>query len=146
MSRPIGELDRPIPLKKKAHTVLLLLLAILTPLSAIAADRPNLMILMLEYAGLSDLGCYGGRSLTPHMDSLATEGMRFTDCHATAPYCSPSRIGMMTGRCPIRAGIFNFLDPGTSMHLQAKEVTIANLSHDAGYSTAHFGKWRNHPA
>ncbi len=71
------------------------------------------------------------------MDSLATEGMRFTDCHAAAPNCSPSRIGMMTGRSPIRAGIFNYLDPDTPMHLQAKEVTIANLLHDAGYSTAH---------
>ena len=48
---------------------------------------------------------------------------------------------MLTGRSPIRAGIFNFLNEGTPMHLQAQEVTIANLLQDAGYATGHFGKW-----
>jgi arylsulfatase A len=99
------------------------------------------MILMLDDAGWADLGVYGSRSKTPNMDRLAAEGMRFTDCHAAAPNCSPSRIGMLTGRSPIRAGIFNYLNEGTPMHLQAHEVTIANLLHDAGYATGHFGKW-----
>lgn len=99
------------------------------------------MILMLDDAGWTDLGIYGSRIQTPNMDRLALDGMRFTDCHAAAPNCSPSRVGMLTGRSPIRAGIFNFLNPGTPMHLQAKEVTIANLLQDDGYATGHFGKW-----
>ena len=106
-----------------------------------AQGKPNFLILMLDDAGWTDLSSYGSRSQTPHMDRLAQDGMRFTDCHAAAPNCSPSRIGMLTGRSPIRAGIFNFLNPGTPMHLQAEEVTVANLLQDAGYATGHFGKW-----
>ena len=128
-------------MNNKIPAFLLLLLTILTPLFAIAAERPNFMILMLDDAGWTDLSSFGSRTQTPHMDSLAAEGMRFTDCHAAAPNCSPSRIGMLTGRSPIRAGIFNFLNEGTPMHLQAQEVTIANLLQDAGYATGHFGKW-----
>lgn len=126
-------------MKKLLLPLFLLLVANLTWLSA--QSRPNFLILMLDDAGWTDLSSYGSRIQTPNMDSLAAQGMRFTDCHAAAPNCSPSRIGMLTGRSPIRAGIFNFLNPGTPMHLQAEEVTIANLLQDAGYATGHFGKW-----
>ncbi len=125
----------------KIRILLITLLVTLLNSSLYGEDRPNFLILMLDDAGWTDLSSYGSRIQTPHMDSLADEGMRFTDCHAPAPNCSPSRIGMLTGRSPIRAGIFNYLNPGTPMHLQAEEVTIANLLQDAGYATGHFGKW-----
>ncbi|MDA0350141.1 MAG: sulfatase-like hydrolase/transferase [Verrucomicrobia bacterium] len=121
-------------------SLVFLVLTWICPLSS-ADDRPSFLIMMLDDAGWSDLSVYGSRIQTPNMDQLAAEGMRFTDCQAAAPNCSPSRIGMLTGRSPIRAGIFNYLDPGTPMHLQAQEVTIANLLRDAGYATGHFGKW-----
>jgi len=119
----------------------LLLAIIWFPFLVAAAERPNFVILMLDDAGWTDLSVYGSRIQTPNMDSLADEGMRFTDCQAAAPNCSPSRIGMLTGRSPIRAGIFNFLNPGTPMQLQAHEVTLPNILQDAGYATGHFGKW-----
>ncbi len=128
-------------MKQLLRIPLLVLLTILTPLLATADDRPNFMIIMLDDAGWTDLSSYGSRIQTPHMDGLAEQGMRFTDCHSAAPNCSPSRIGMLTGRSPIRAGIFNFLNAGTPMHLQANEVTLPNLLQDAGYATGHFGKW-----
>ena len=126
---------------KKISVSLVFLLLIWFSGQLTADDRPNFMILMLDDAGWTDLSSFGSRIQTPHMDSLAEQGTRFTDCHAAAPNCSPSRIGMLTGRSPIRAGIFNFLNPGTPMHLQAEEVTLPNLLQDAGYATGHFGKW-----
>lgn len=130
-----------LSMKKYLILFLSVLLWAASPLLFSADTRPNLLILMLDDAGWTDLSSYGSRILTPNMDQLAAEGMRFTDCHAAAPNCSPSRVGMLTGRSPIRAGFFNYLDPGTPMHLEAHEITIANLLQDAGYATGHFGKW-----
>lgn len=122
------------------HT-LVVLVVFQFSITANSETRPNLLILMLDDAGWTDLSSYESRIQTPHMDQLAAEGMRFTDCHAAAPNCSPSRVGMLTGRSPIRAGIFNYLDSRTPMHLEAHEITMANLLQSAGYATGHFGKW-----
>ena len=108
---------------------------------ATANDRPNILVLLLDDAGWTDVGCFGSQIETPNIDRLADQGMRFTDCHSAAPNCSPSRAGLLTGRTPSRVGIYSYLPPQHVMHLRSEEITLAELLKDAGYRTGHFGKW-----
>jgi len=113
--------------------------AALAPFSraAPARRRPNFVVILADDLGYADLGCQGAADLrTPHIDSLARRGVRFTDFHANAPMCGPSRVALMTGRYPERAGVK--LNSGT---MPPSEITIARLLHDAGYATGVFGKW-----
>ena len=117
---------------------------ILCAFSLTAADRkPNVIIIYTDDQGSVDLNCYGSKDLvTPHMDGLAKRGVRFTQFYASAPVCSPSRAGLLTGRYPVRAGM-----PGNAgstkgkAGLAASEVTIAETMKAGGYKTAHIGKW-----
>ena len=121
-----------------------LFILILCALSLTAADRkPNVIIIYTDDQGSVDLNCYGSKDLlTPHMDGLAKRGVRFTQFYASAPVCSPSRAGLLTGRYPVRAGM-----PGNAgstkgkAGLAASEVTIAETMKAGGYKTAHIGKW-----
>lgn len=109
---------------------------------SVAAERPNFLIILCDDLGYGDLGCFGHKSIkTPHLDKLATQGIRFTDCYASAPVCSASRAGLMTGRTPSRVGVYDWIPPGHVMHLRKEEVTIATLLKEAGYATCHVGKW-----
>ena len=117
-------------------------------LSACAADAvakdsaPNIVIMLCDDLGYGDLGCYGHPSIqTPHLDELAQQGMRLTDFYATAPVCSSSRAGLLTGRTPSRLGVYDWIPAGHVMHLRPSEQTIASLLRDAGYATCHVGKW-----
>ena len=92
--------------------------------------------------GSKDIGCYGGPVKTPVLDSWRRSGVRFTDFHAGAAVCSPSRATLITGRQHLRTGIYGVLqDHMHNMHLLEREVTIAEVLQQAGYGTAHFGKW-----
>ena len=106
-----------------------------------SADRPNFLMILLDDSGWTDFGCYGSQIQTPNIDRVAEQGMRFTDCHAAAPNCSPSRTGLLTGRTPSRVGMYSYIPPDHPMHLPASEITVAKLLKDAGYHTGHFGKW-----
>src|SRR5688572_9488199 len=76
----------------------------------LAADRPNFVVIWCDDLGYGDLGCFGHAAIkTPRLDRLASEGIRFTDCYAAAPVCSSSRAGLMTGRCPARSGIYDWI-------------------------------------
>lgn len=104
--------------------------------------RQNIVVVLCDDLGYGDLGCYGHRHIqTPNLDRLAAEGMQFTDCYAGAPVCSPSRAGMLTGRTPYRCGVYDWIPLDHSMHLKAKEVSVATLLKNAGYATCHVGKW-----
>ena len=104
--------------------------------------RPNVVVLLADDLGSKDLGCYGGPVKTPVLDDLAAKGVRFTDFHAGAAICSPSRATLLTGRQHLRTGIYGVLqDHMHDMHLLKREVTIAEVLQQAGYGTAHFGKW-----
>jgi arylsulfatase A len=103
--------------------------------------RPNFVILLADDLGYGDVGCYGSAIRTPAIDGLAREGMRLTDCYASAPVCSPSRAGMLTGRTPTRLGIHDWIPAGSPVHLRKEEVTIPTLLKQAGYATCHVGKW-----
>ncbi|HAU48172.1 MAG TPA: hypothetical protein DCW57_03750, partial [Planctomycetaceae bacterium] len=105
-------------------------------------SKPNVVILLADDLGSKDLGCYGGPVKTPVLDNLAARGVKFTDFHAGAAVCSPSRATLLTGRQNLRTGIYSVLqDHMHDMHLLEREVTIAEVLQQAGYGTAHFGKW-----
>ncbi|MFV1965399.1 MAG: sulfatase, partial [Pirellulaceae bacterium] len=104
--------------------------------------RPNVVVLLADDLGSKDIGCYGGPVKTPILDKLAAKGVKFTDFHAGAAVCSPSRATLLTGRQNLRTGIYGVLqDHMHEMHLLEREVTIAEVLQEAGYGTAHFGKW-----
>jgi arylsulfatase A len=104
--------------------------------------RPNVLIILCDDLGYGDLGCYGHPMIrTPNLDKLASQGVRFTQCYAAAPLCSPSRAGLMTGRTPSRSGVYSWISQDNPMHLPASELTLATLLKRVGYRTAHVGKW-----
>lgn len=109
-------------------------------------ERPNIIVIMADDLGYGDLSSYDGWIQTPHIDRLASRGLRFTDFHSSGNVCSPTRAGLMTGRYQQRAGIPGvvFADPKRAQHLhglQQSETTFGELFSDAGYQTAIFGKW-----
>jgi len=104
--------------------------------------KPNIVILLADDLGYSDLSCYGSTNvLTPVLDSLAAKGMKFTDFYAGSCVCSPSRAALMTGKNATRTGIYSWIPADEPMHLRLSEVTIPEILKEAGYQTAHFGKW-----
>jgi len=104
--------------------------------------RPNIIFVLADDLGYSELGCYGNTfNETPNLDRMATEGMRFTDAYAAAPVCSPYRAALMTGQAPARVGITDYLRPNDPKHLSTDHVTIAEALKGAGYATGIIGKW-----
>jgi arylsulfatase B len=124
---------------------LMLLLSASVVLAA-AAEQPNIIILFADDLGYGELSCQGNPEIpTPHIDSIASNGVRFTDGYVAGPNCSPSRAGLLTGRTPTRFGYeFNptgALNEEPGIGLPIEEVTIAEALHDAGYTTGLIGKW-----
>lgn len=122
-----------------------LLLGLLLVGAAVAAP-PNFILIVADDLGYGDLGCYGGKARTPHLDRLAAEGVRFTDFHSNGSVCSPTRAALLTGRYPHRLGIETALptdwhDNGLGAPRNRDQVTVAARLRTAGYATAIFGKW-----
>jgi arylsulfatase A len=109
---------------------------------AIAAERPNVVILLSDDLGVRDIGCYDGPVKTPTLDKLAASGSRFRQFYSGAAVCSPSRATLLTGRHHIRTGVYSWIYNETQKsHLLEREVTLPELLKKEGYATAHFGKW-----
>ncbi|HXG62690.1 MAG TPA: arylsulfatase [Planctomycetota bacterium] len=108
------------------------------------AERPNIVILLADDLGFSDIGGYGGEIETPHLDRLAAEGLRFTQFYNTAR-CCPTRASLLTGLYPHRAGVGHMVEdrgcPGYRGFLNERCVTIAEVLRAAGYRTLMAGKW-----
>jgi arylsulfatase A len=121
--------------------------------SGLAAGRPNFVVMLCDDLGWGDLECYGHPSIsTPHLNHLAAEGIRFTRFYSASPVCSPSRAGLLTGRTPNRAGVYDWIpearpNAGTRQQqrfvtqLRGSEVTLPKLLKAAGYATCLSGKW-----
>jgi arylsulfatase A-like enzyme len=128
-------------------TLIALALAVLpfAAQAAAAAQKPNVVIIFTDDLGYGDLGCYGSPVIaTPRIDQMAAEGVRFTDFYSAAEVCTPSRAALLTGRYPIRSGMYGrrrVLFPDSKGGLPKSELTIAKALKAQGYATAHVGKW-----
>ncbi|MDF1754027.1 MAG: sulfatase-like hydrolase/transferase [Verrucomicrobiales bacterium] len=109
---------------------------------ATGEPKPNIIFVLADDLGWSEPGCYGNTyNETPHLDQLATEGMRFTQAYAAAPVCSPYRAAFLTGKHPARIGITDYLRPNSANGLARSHRTIAGRLKEAGYATGMVGKW-----
>ena len=110
-----------------------------------ADDAPNVIVMMADDLGFSDLGCYGSEIDTPNLDALAGRGVRYRNYHAT-PMCSPTRAALLTGLNPHNAGIGHVAHsdpgfPGYVMEITKHAATLPEIFRDHGYFTAMVGKW-----
>jgi arylsulfatase A-like enzyme len=116
-----------------------LLASALTPLAAQPPRKPNIVWIMADDLGISDLGCYGQKHIrTPNIDRMAAEGTRFTDAYAGCTVCAPSRSVLMTGKHMGHTSVRS--NPG-GVPLLPGDITVAEVLKKAGYATGMFGKW-----
>lgn len=130
-------------------TALCLCLAV----SSFAANKPNVVLILADDLGWSQVGAYGGDAYrTPHIDRLASEGLRFTNAYAAAAVCSPTRAALMSGMYPARLHLTDHIkgsdpkgkplqQPAWHKRLDLDVTTLAEVFKRNGYRTAHFGKW-----
>ncbi|MCY2994319.1 MAG: sulfatase-like hydrolase/transferase [Planctomycetota bacterium] len=156
--------------KTRRHTLeafaAALLLAPLGTLHAAPPQRPNIIFILADDLGYTDVGCFGSKYYeTPNIDRLAAQGMKFTSAYTCGPNCQPTRAALMSGQYGPRTGVytvgnidrFNWqsrplrpVDNVTKLPLQ--KITIAQTLKQAGYATGMFGKWHlgedaeHHPA
>lgn len=150
----------PVHSKVVAAYLLIVVCAVSTMNPAFADEtvtgsrRPNVVLIVADDLGGSDLGCYGSKfHRTPELDKLAASGVRFTDAYAACPVCSPTRAALMTGKFPARLHLTDWLPgrgdrpdqmlrrPTIRQELPLEETTLAEALKAAGYATAHIGKW-----
>ncbi|MDB4617553.1 sulfatase-like hydrolase/transferase [Verrucomicrobiales bacterium] len=131
-------------MKKYNWSVLLGVLSGVTfSVSSFGAERPNIIVIMADDLGYNDVGCYGCKDIpTPHIDSLAKEGVRFASGYVTWPMCGPSRAGFLTGKHQSKFGYYkNVSAPFNPAQGLPKMETIASLLQKQGYVTGGVGKW-----
>src|SRR5262245_9319139 len=144
----LGGVNVSLTTMKQICAVLLTLICFLS--SAVPAPaqpsktRPNIVLILADDLGFSDLGCYGGEIKTPNLDRLAKNGLRFVQFYNT-PRCCPSRAALLTGLYPHQAGVGNMTGdqklPGYRGNLNDRCLTIAEALRLAGYRTFMVGKW-----
>ncbi|MBA3700978.1 MAG: sulfatase [Planctomycetes bacterium] len=111
------------------------------PPSTVPSSPPNVVVIFTDDQGYGDVGCYGARYATPHLDQLAKDGTRFTSFHVAQAVCSASRSALLTGCYPNRIGFSGALGPKSQVGLADGELTIAEMLKACGYATAAVGKW-----
>src|SRR5262245_30441833 len=126
------------------HAVAILSLLLTTGAPALAAERTNVLVILSDDMGISDLGCYGGEIAAPNLDRLAAGGLRFTHFYNTAR-CCPTRASLLTGLYPHQAGVGHMMQDqnldGYRGDLNKNCVTIAEALRPAGYRSYAVGKW-----
>jgi len=134
-----------------ALCMLCLILFVVSVYAQPPRDQPNVLVILFDDLGYSDLGCYGGEIDTPHIDGLASKGVRFESFYNSAR-CCPSRASLMTGLYPPQAGIASFTTPNPHKRngpaylgrLNDQCVTLAEVLKPAGYGCYYVGKWHMH--
>ena len=119
--------------------------AIAAPLFSAAAPKPNIILILADDMGFSDIGCYGSEIATPHLDSLAQGGVRFTNFYNGAR-CCPTRASLLSGLYAHQTGVGHMVDngrqlPGYTGDLSRSCVTLAEALKPGGYQTRMVGKW-----
>ena len=111
--------------------------------NALAAEKPNFIVIFTDDQGYADLSCFGSDKIkTPHIDQLAAEGMKLTSFYVASPVCTPSRAALLTGAYPKRIEMHrHVLFPSAKVGMNPEEVTIADMLKANGYATAAVGKW-----
>jgi len=151
----MSDMGTPFHPARSFHWLILPLVLMIAPLAA--SDRPNIVFILADDLGYGDLACYGRRDIrTPHLDRLASQGVRFTNHYANGAECTPTRTAFLTGRyqqyvggleCAIGTGNVGRYDDAIRLRethdlgLPTEEQTIARLLQDGGYATAITGKW-----
>ena len=132
---------------------LLLVLSGCNPNTRAFVKQPNIVLILVDDLGSHQLGSYGSIFYeTPHIDMLASEGMKFNNAYAACTVCSPTRASIMTGKYPARLHLTDYIPgnepkntllsvPNWTKQLLSEEITIAEVLKTAGYATGHFGKW-----
>ena len=132
----------------KQFLLLTLLCALCCNASAAETRRPNIIVILADDMGFSDVGCYGSEIATPNLDALAKDGLRFTQFYNTAR-CCPTRASLLTGLHPHQAGIGHMMEDkkldGYRGTLNRQCVTIAEALKPAGYRSYAVGKWHVTP-
>ena len=104
--------------------------------------RPNVIVILADDLGYGDLACYGAKNVkTPNVDALASSGVRFTNCHATAATSTPSRYSLLTGQYAWRKPGTGVAAGNAGMIIRPEQFTMADVFKSAGYATAAIGKW-----
>jgi len=105
-------------------------------------EKPNVIIIFTDDQGYEDVGVFGSPLIsTPNLDTMAKNGMKFTDFYSASSVCSPSRAGLLTGAYPLRVGVPKVLWPNIPGGLSNEELTIADMLKTQDYATACIGKW-----
>ncbi|MBI1872367.1 MAG: arylsulfatase [Acidobacteria bacterium] len=126
----------------KSKIVAIAVLLALAASHATAESRPNVVLIYADDLGYGDVSAYGARRLkTPNIDRLAREGVRFTDAHASAATCTPSRYAMLTGEYAFRKAGTGVLPGDAGLIIEPGRTTLANVFQRAGYATGIVGKW-----
>ena len=128
--------------------IILFAITVASQADILASDHPNIVMILIDDMGYSDLGCFGGTMApTPNIDRLAKEGIQFRSFYVNSPICSPSRTALTTGQYPHRLKITSYLDDakrnterGVAQWLDSETPTIADRLKKVGYATGHFGK------
>jgi len=109
---------------------------------ASAQQKPNVLIIYVDDLGYGDMSCYGATKInTPHLDKLASEGLRFTNGHSTSATCTPSRYALMTGLYPWRKTGTGVLPGDAALIVPTGKLTLPKLFQQSGYATGIVGKW-----
>jgi arylsulfatase A-like enzyme len=137
--------------------LLALLLALSTSAFAGPAQSPNVIVILVDDLGLTDLSCYGSQFYeTPNIDQLAKDGVKFTQAYSSSTVCSPTRAALLTGKYPARLHLTDWIpgypspadklkSPTWQKFLSPDEITLAQQFKSAGYSTVLIGKWHLAP-
>lgn len=117
-------------------------LAAVAPRGAAEARPPNVVLIVADDLGHGDVGCFGSKAgVTPALDRMAAEGMKFTSFHVAQAVCSASRAAFMTGCYANRVGLFGALNHSSRTGINPDETLISEICKEKGYATAVFGKW-----
>ena len=125
-------------------TMILAAIAVAPPAATAIAGHPNIVYILADDLGFGDVSCYNAESriVTPHVDRLAAEGMRFTDAHTPSSVCTPTRYGILTGRYAWRTRLkYRVLDGLDPPLIEDRRLTVPALLKQHGYDTACVGKW-----